>query len=186
MLNCLALLNSISNTLLFCCALLDQNSAFIDFAFVFYWLDIFWTATECKSSFPRSTLKVMCMQIFHCSWYILKVDLKPKFVLFTKSWGLLMGRRDVEWFVICALIFSDFDDQKHLLPGMKENRSVHTRLLNVFKEFRILQGVLSGQTHLATPELPYSTSTGFLRRDASVSSLTNSIAVETKNRTTNK
>jgi hypothetical protein len=69
---------------------------------------------------------------------------------------------------------------------MKENRSVHTRLLNVFKEFRILQGVLSGQTHLATPELPYSTSTGFLRRDASVSSLTNSIAVETKNRTTNK
>jgi hypothetical protein len=39
-------------------------------------------------------------------------------------------------------MFSDFDDQKHLLPGLKENRNVHTQLLDVFKEFRILQGVL--------------------------------------------
>jgi hypothetical protein len=83
-------------------------------------------------------------------------------------------------------MFSDFDDQKHLLPGLKEKRNVHTQLLDVFKEFRILQGVLSGQTHLATPELPFSTSTGFLRRDDSVSSLTNNIAAQTKNRTTNK
>jgi hypothetical protein len=83
-------------------------------------------------------------------------------------------------------MFSDFDDQKHLLPGLKENRNVHTQLLDVFKEFRILQGVLSGQTHLATPVLPFLTSTGFLRRDNSVSSLTNNIAVQTKNRTTSK
>jgi hypothetical protein len=41
-------------------------------------------------------------------------------------------------------MFSDFDDQKHLLPGLKENRNVHTQLLDVFKEFKILQRVLSG------------------------------------------
>jgi hypothetical protein len=41
-------------------------------------------------------------------------------------------------------MFSDFDDQKHFLLGQKENRNVHTQLLDVFKEFKILQRVISG------------------------------------------
>jgi hypothetical protein len=128
----------------------------------------------------------MCMQIFHYSWYPFKIDLKPKFVMFTKSWGLLMGRRDVVWFVNYTLMFSDFDDQKHLLPSLKENRNVHTQLLDVFKEFKILQRVLLGQTHLATHVLPFLTSIGFLRRYNNVSSLTNNIVVQNKNTMTNK
>jgi hypothetical protein len=83
-------------------------------------------------------------------------------------------------------MFSDFDDQKHLLPSLKENRNVHTQLLDVFKEFKILQRVLSGQTHLATLVLPFLTSIKFLRRDNSVSSLTNNIVIQTKNKMTKK